>query len=88
MTDTHNNRFRWIERGLTILVFAAVMFGTYAAFSGEYGGATINAWQMKYFTQDGKFFPILTIFAYVLPVAVIGLPVKLAIKKIRGQPRS
>lgn len=85
MTDTQNRLFRRIERTLTLLVFAGLILGTYAAFSGALGGATINAWQVKYLTQDGKFFPILTIFAYVLPVAIIGLPVKLAIKKSRGE---
>lgn len=85
MTDTQKPRFRWIERTLTALVFAALIVGTYAAFSGALGGARINTWQVKYLTQDGKFFPILTIFVYVVPVAVIGLPVKLAIKKNRGE---
>lgn len=85
MTHTNNNRFRWIERSLALLVFAALILGTYATFSGALGGAAINAWQAKHLTQGGKFFPILTIFAYVLPIAAIGLPIKLAIKKAKGE---
>lgn len=75
---------RWqkaLSTALTIAVFASLILGTYATFSGKLGGATINRWQVEHLTQGGRYFPVLTIFLYAVPVGLLGMPLKLYLRK-------